>query len=173
MKNLLNVKNINISYRDLQVIWDVSFHIDKGEIVSIVGSNGAGKTTTLRAISGIRDSNLKILNGEITYVDTRIDKLPPYKIVEMGIVQIPEGRLIFPRMSVINNLILGAYVKKARDNVDDSLEEVFKLFPKLKERKNQMAGTLSGGERQMVAIGRGLMSLPKLIMFDEPSNLIW
>jgi len=162
---MLEVKRINVYYGDLQALWDVSFEVNKGEIVTIVGSNGAGKTTTLRTISGL----LRPKPGEISFMGERIDRLPPHKIVEKGIAHIPEGRRLFPYMTVLENLELGAYTREAREKKDDTLEWVYQLFPKLKERRSQLAGTLSGGEQQMLAIGRALMSRPKLLMSDEPS----
>lgn len=162
---LLEVDKINVFYGDLQALWDVSFEVHEGEKVVIVGANGAGKTTTLRTISGL----LRPRSGEIRFMGQRIDRLPPHKIVELGIAHVPEGRRIFPRMTVLENLEMGAYIKRAREKFDDTLEWVFSIFPRLRERKNQIAGTMSGGERQMLAIARGLMSRPKLLMLDEPS----
>jgi len=162
---LLTVDKINVLYGDAQALWDVSFKVDKGEIVTIVGSNGAGKTTTIRAISGL----LHPKSGAINFLGGRIDNLLPHRIVDLGAAQIPEGRRLFPYMTVLENLEMGAYTHRARQKVGDTLEWVFQLFPILKERKNQRAGTLSGGEQQMVALGRGLMSRPRLLMLDEPS----
>jgi len=162
---MLEVDKINVFYGDLQALWDVSFEVHEGEKVVIVGANGAGKTTTLRTISGL----LRPKTGEIRFLGQRIDRLPPHKIVELGIAHVPEGRRIFPRMTVMENLEMGAYIKRAREKFDDTLEWVFSIFPRLKERKDQIAGTMSGGERQMLAIARGLMSRPKLLMLDEPS----
>jgi len=162
---MLKINNLNAYYGELQVLWDVSFKVEKGEIVSIVGANGAGKTTTLNAIMGL----LCKAQGEIEFLGKRIDDLPTYKRVELGISLVPEGRQLFPYMTVIENLKLGAYTKEAYSKIDDTLEEVYQLFPRLKEREKQRAGTLSGGEQQMVAIGRALMSRPKLLMLDEPS----
>ena len=165
MGAMLEVDKINVFYGDLQALWDVSFEVHEGEKVVIVGANGAGKTTTLRTISGL----LRPKTGEIRFLGQRIDRLPPHKIVELGIAHVPEGRRIFPRMTVMENLEMGAYIKRAREKFDDTLEWVFSIFPRLKERKDQIAGTMSGGERQMLAIARGLMSRPKLLMLDEPS----
>ncbi len=162
---MLVVKGINVFYGDLQALWDVSFKVNKGEMVALVGSNGAGKTTTLKTISGL----LNPRPGAISFLDKRIDKLPPHKIVELGIAHVPEGRGLFPLMTVIENLKIGAFTPQAWRKMDETLEWIFQLFPILKERKNQLAGTLSGGEQQMLAIGRGLMSRPKLLMLDEPS----
>ena len=165
MGAMLEVDKINVFYGDLQALWDVSFEVHEGEKVVIVGANGAGKTTTLRTISGL----LRPRSGEIRFLGQRIDRLPPHKIVELGIAHVPEGRRLFPRMTVLENLEMGAYIKRAREKFEDTLEWVFSIFPRLKERKDQIAGTMSGGERQMLAIARGLMSRPKLLMLDEPS----
>lgn len=162
---MLEVENINVFYGDAQALWDVSFTVNQGEIVTLVGSNGAGKSTTLKAISGL----VPPLTGEIRFEGTRIDRVPAYRIVEMGIAHIPEGRRLWPGLTVGENLELGAYIKAVRSLREETLEWVFKLFPRLKERLNQLAGTLSGGEQQMLAIGRGLLSKPKLLILDEPS----
>jgi len=162
---MLEVENINVFYGDAQALWDVSFTVNQGEIVTLVGSNGAGKSTTLKAISGL----VPPLTGEIRFERTRIDRAPAYRIVEMGIAHIPEGRRLWPGLTVRENLELGAYIKAVRSLREETLEWVFKLFPRLKERLNQLAGTLSGGEQQMLAIGRGLLSKPKLLILDEPS----
>lgn len=162
---MLQVQKVDIFYGDIQAVREVSLRVDKGEIVSIVGSNGAGKTTMLSALSGL----IPIRSGEINFLSERIDGLSPHKIVERGLVQIPEGRLLFPEMTVLENLEAGAYAKKFRRYVNEKLEEVFAFFPRLKERQHQLAGSLSGGEQQMLAIGRGLMAMPELLMLDEPS----
>lgn len=162
---MLEVENINVFYGDAQALWDVSFTVNQGEIVTLVGSNGAGKSTTLKAISGL----VPPLTGEIRFERTCIDRVPAYRIVEMGIAHIPEGRRLWPGLTVGENLELGAYIKAVRSLREETLEWVFKLFPRLKERLNQLAGTLSGGEQQMLAIGRGLLSKPKLLILDEPS----
>jgi branched-chain amino acid transport system ATP-binding protein len=162
---MFELNKLNVFYGDLQALWDISFKVEKGEIVVIVGSNGAGKTTILKTISGL----LHPKSGMINFLDKRIDKHPPHIIVNLGIAQIPEGRHLFPYMTVLENLEVGAYTPRAREKKDQTIEWVYQLFPILKERKNQLAGTLSGGERQMLAIGRGLMSRPKLLMLDEPS----
>jgi len=162
---MLRVDKINVFYGDLQALWDVSFNVEKDEIVAIVGSNGAGKTTTLRAISGL----LRPKTGSIQFLGESLGKIPPHRIVELGVAHIPEGRRLFPLYSVIENLKMGAYTRGLIEKKDETLEWVFELFPILKERRNQAAGTLSGGEQQMLAIGRGLMSRPKLLMLDEPS----
>jgi len=162
---MLEVDKINVFYGDLQALWDVSFDVNEGEIVVVVGSNGAGKTTTLKTISGI----LNPKSGAINFLKERVDKVLPHRIVDLGIAHVPEGRRLFPHMTVLENLEMGASPRRARKRKDKSLEWVYQLFPILKERKNQLAGTLSGGEQQMLAIGRGLMSRPKLLMLDEPS----
>jgi len=162
--NMLNVKNIISGYDNLPVIRNTSFTIPKGQVVSIVGSNGAGKTTLLKTISGLLQNS----EGEILFEDNRIDRLTVHERVELGISQVPEGRLIFDTMSVYENLILGAYTQSDQ-TIKDSLEKVYTYFPILKERTKQKAGTMSGGQQQMLAIARSLMSKPKLIMFDEPS----
>ncbi len=162
---MLEIKDLNVSYEKVQVLWGVSFTVNEGEIVSLLGSNGAGKSTTVKTIQGL----LKSKSGSIRFMDRNIEGLPAYKIVDAGISLVPEGREIFPKMSVLENLILGAYVPRARDLLEESLEWVFQLFPKLEERKKQLAGTMSGGEQQMLAIARALMSKPKLLMLDEPS----
>ncbi len=162
---MLNIKDLNVAYEKVQVLWDVSFNITEGEVVTLLGSNGAGKSTTVKTIQGL----LKPKSGSIRFMDKHIEGLPAYKIVNEGIALVPEGREIFPKMSVLENLILGAYVSRAKDLQDESLEWVFKLYPKLDERKKQLAGTMSGGEQQMLAIARALMSKPKLLILDEPS----
>jgi len=162
---LLSVDKINVFYGDLQALWDVSFNVEKGEIVAIVGSNGAGKSTTLRTISGL----LRPRTGSIQFLEEILEKIQPHRIVELGVAHIPEGRRLFPLFSVMENLKMGAYTRKQMEKKDETLEWIFELFPILKERRNQAAGTLSGGEQQMLAIGRGLMSRPKLLMLDEPS----
>lgn len=159
---MLAVNKVNVFHGDLQALWDIKFEVDEGEIVTIVGSNGAGKTTILNTISGL----LKPKSGSIYFLGQQIDKLPAHKIVKLGICLVPEGRLLFPHMSVMDNLKLGAC---ACGEKEETLEWVLQLFPRLNERKKQIAGTLSGGEQQMLAIGRGLMSMPKLLMLDEPS----
>lgn len=152
-------------YGDLQVLWDVSFEVNEGEIVALVGANGAGKSTTLKTISGL----LTPTNGRITFLNQRLDQVPAHKIIEHGVAQVPEGRRLFPEMTVRENLIMGSLSPQAKAKRDETIAWIFALFPRLCEREKQMAGTLSGGEQQMLAVGRGLMALPKLIMFDEPS----
>jgi branched-chain amino acid transport system ATP-binding protein len=162
---VLKVKGIEVYYGDLQALRGVSLEVNRGEVVSILGSNGAGKSTTLMAISGI----LKPRRGEIQFDQDVIHRYPSSRIVALGIVQIPEGRQIFPTLTVIENLEMGAQFPKAKKMRSETLGWVFKLFPRLEERRGQLAGTLSGGEQQMLAIGRGLMSRPTLLMLDEPS----
>lgn len=162
---LLKLENISTHYGDVQALRNVSLQIKEGQIVSIIGSNGAGKTTTLNTISGV----LRASSGTIEFLGRRIENLPPHQIVDLGVVQIPEARLLFPYMTVLENLELGAYTPKARKGKEENLKVVFRLFPVLEERKTQLAGTLSGGEQQMLAIARGLMAKPKLLMLDEPS----
>jgi len=162
---LLRVENINAFYSSIQVLRDVSFDIQEKEIVSMIGANGAGKTTILRTISGL----LSPRSGTIQFLGKKIDRLAPHRIVDLGLVQIPEGRKLFPTLTALENLRLGAFHSSARVKREESLKKVFEIFPLLEERKDQLAGTLSGGEQQMLAIGRGLMSLPKLLMLDEPS----
>ena len=162
---MLKLKNINAFYKEIQAIWNVSLNVQKGEIVTLVGPNGAGKTTLLRIISGL----LKPASGTIEFMGNPIEKVTPNKIVEYGISQVPESGKIFTEMSVLENLELGAFVSRARKEKSLSLERVYEIFPRLAERKSQKAGTLSGGERQMLAIGRAIMSQPQLLMLDEPS----
>ncbi len=162
---MLVVEKINVFYDDAQALWEVSFTVNQGEIVTLVGSNGAGKSTTLKAISGL----VPPPSGEIRLEGMRIDHLSAHRIVEMGIAQIPEGRRLWPGLTVAENLELGAYNRPARLVREESLRAVYQLFPRLEERRHQLAGTLSGGEQQMLAIGRGLLSKPKLLILDEPS----
>jgi len=162
---MLEVKKISVSYFGAPVIRGVSFKVEEGQMVSIVGSNGAGKSTLLKTISGL----LRPLSGEITFLGKRIDTLPPYEITSAGISHIPEGRKVFAKLSVLDNLLVGAHTRDSKSEVQESLEEIYTLFSILKERKDQRGETLSGGEQQMLAIARGLMSKPKLMMLDEPS----
>jgi branched-chain amino acid transport system ATP-binding protein len=162
---VLEIKNIDVFYGDVQVIWDVSFEVKKGEIVALIGANGAGKSTVLKTISGI----LRPKKGEIFFEKNPIYKMDPYRLIELGIAHIPEARRLFVEMTVEENLDMGSLRGKARSQREKTKEMVFNLLPRLKERRKQLAGTLSGGEQQMLAVGRGLMSLPKLQMFDEPS----
>ena len=165
MLNMLEVKNLNVSYGVTPVLRDVSFNVKENEIVALLGSNGSGKTTALNTILGM----LKPTSGSIIFQGQHVENLPPHKIVEAGIAQVPEGRRIFPYLTVKENLLLGAYSREAWRKRKDSLEHVLSLFPPLKERSHVQARLLSGGEQQMLVIGRGLMSHPKLLMIDEPS----
>jgi branched-chain amino acid transport system ATP-binding protein len=162
---MLTVENIETSYGDVQALFGVSLEVREGQIATLVGSNGAGKTTTIRTISGL----LKPTRGSIRFLDQEISALSPHVILALGVTQIPEGRRLWPGMTVRENLDLGAYTPMARKKSKDTLDFLFRLFPAIDERQRQLAGTLSGGEQQMVAIARGLMSLPKLLMLDEPS----
>ncbi len=163
---LLEVKDITVHYFKVSAVRNISINVEDGDIVALIGSNGAGKTTTLRAISGLKHPT----TGEILFKGERIDKLPPHKINALGIAMVPEGRRVFPQMTVLENLLMGAFLRKDKDDIQKDLEEVvFNHFPRLKERTSQAAGTLSGGEQQMLAMGRALMSAPKLLLLDEPS----
>ncbi|GHV46072.1 ABC transporter ATP-binding protein [Synergistales bacterium] len=161
---MLKVEGINVYYDAIHAVRQVSLEVDDGEIVTLIGANGAGKSTILRTISGLLRSG----TGNIYFMNESIRAMPPHKIVERGLAQVPEGRRIFLRMTVEDNLEMGAYTQKS-DGIGGDLERVYTLFPRLKERRKQVAGTLSGGEQQMLAMGRGLMSRPKLLMLDEPS----
>ncbi len=162
---MLTLNNVSASYGDIQVLDRVNLMVNPREIAAIVGSNGAGKTTLINLITGL----LRCTPGEIYFMGKRIDILPPHEIVERGIVQIPEGRLLFPKMTVIENLEMGAYIARARMNKQATLNRVMDLFPVIKDRRGQLAGSLSGGEQQMLAIARGLMANPTLLILDEPS----
>lgn len=162
---MLKVDNIDVYYGAIHAIKGISIEVPKGEIVTLVGSNGAGKSTTLRTISGL----MKPKNGTILFEDKNIVGVPTHKIVGMGLCQVPEGRHVFANMSVMENLELGAYLRNDKDGIARDLEDVFKKFPRLLERKDQISGTLSGGEQQMLAMGRALMSRPRLLLLDEPS----
>ncbi len=163
---MLSVENIDVFYGNVQALHNISLTVENNEIVSIIGSNGAGKSTLMKAIMGIN----KCKNGQIKFLDQNIANIKTHTVVEKGIAYVPEGREIFPEMSVVENLEMGAYSKKMSvKEIRDKIEEMYALFPRLKERSKQLAGSLSGGEQQMLAIGRGLMCDPKLIMFDEPS----
>jgi len=162
---MLVVKNLVAGYSKIPAIHNISFKVDEGQIVALLGSNGAGKTTTLRAITG----SIPALSGSIEYNGKSILGTPMHKIVELGIGMVPEGRRLFPKMTIYDNLLMGAYSIKDKAKIQRKLEEVYEIFPRLAERKTQLAGTMSGGEQQMVAIGRGLMCFPKLLILDEPS----
>lgn len=166
MGEMLSVKNINVYYGSIHAIKDVSFHVNEGEIVTLIGANGAGKTTTMHAISGL----LKLQSGEIDYCGQTISKMEAHKIIRLGLAQVPEGRRVFSGLTVQQNLQMGAYTRRdGKEAIQNDFDMVFDLLPRLKERRNQPAGTLSGGEQQMLAVGRALMSRPKLLMMDEPS----
>jgi branched-chain amino acid transport system ATP-binding protein len=162
---MLRVEHIKVSYDEVPALHEVSFQVEPGQIVSIVGANGAGKSTILKSISSV----LRLDEGSISFEDQRIDQMPPHKVVDMGIAHVPEGRRLFARLTVTQNLTLGAYTRKSPEHREATLKTIFKLFPVLEQRQQQRAGTLSGGEQQMLAIARGLMSKPKLLMLDEPS----
>lgn len=162
---LLEVENLEVNYGMIKALKGISFNVEKGEIIALIGSNGAGKTTTLHTISGI----LPAASGKITYNGKNITKVPAHNIVKLGISQVPEGRRVFSQLSVYENLIMGAYIRKDKDGIEQDLKEIYKRFPRLEERKTQLAGTLSGGEQQMLAMGRALMSKPEIILLDEPS----
>jgi branched-chain amino acid transport system ATP-binding protein len=161
---LLNIKNIDVAYDDYQVIWNVSLSVKEGEIVALLGPNGSGKSTILNSISGL----IKIKTGEINFNNIPIHKFETYQRVGVGISHVLERRRVFPYLTVLQNLLLGAYHEKAKAERDKSLQDVYNFFPKLKDRLSQIANTMSGGEQQMLAIGRGLMGMPKLLMVDEP-----
>lgn len=161
---LLSVKDLHVSYGSIKAIKGISFDVQQGEVVSLIGANGAGKTTTLRALSGIVEAK-----GSIEFDGKSILQIPPYDRVKLGLAQSPEGRGVFAQMSVHENLEMGAYFRKDTKNIPGDMAECFKIFPRLKEREKQMAGTLSGGEQQMLAICRAMMSKPKLLLLDEPS----
>ncbi len=162
---MLQIKRLKVGYDDVPAIHDVSLEVKEGEIVSIVGANGAGKTTLLRAISGI----VPPMSGSITFEGKSLTDVRAHEIVPMGIAHVPEGRMLFARMTVEQNLVLGAFTKKEQEEREAILEQIYRVFPRLKERSRQAAGTMSGGEQQMLAIARGMMSKPKLLMLDEPS----
>lgn len=162
---LLSVKDMSVYYHKVAAVKDVSIEVEEGGIITLIGANGAGKTTTLRAITGLKHPTA----GEIWFEGQRIDRLPPEKINEAGVAMVPEGRRIFPQMTVMENLMMGAFLRKDKDGIEKDLEDVFVHFPVLREREKQMGGTLSGGEQQMLAMARALMSHPKLLLLDEPS----
>jgi branched-chain amino acid transport system ATP-binding protein len=162
---MLEVSGIDVFYGDLQVLWNLSFEVREKEIVVLVGANGAGKSTTLKTVSGL----LKPANGHVTFGGVRLDTLSPDKVIGQGVVHVPEARRLFREMSVEENLIMGSLSPGAKKKRYETMDWVYQLFPRMKERRKQPAGTMSGGEQQMCAIGRGLMALPKILMFDEPS----
>ena len=162
---MLEVNDLEVYYGMIQAIKGISFHVDKGEVIALIGANGAGKTTTLHTVTGL----LSPKSGHVIFEGKDITKVPAHKIVSMGMAHVPEGRRVFAELSVYENLKMGAYTRKDKNEIEESLKNVYKRFPRLEERKNQMAGTLSGGEQQMLAMGRALMSKPKIILMDEPS----
>jgi branched-chain amino acid transport system ATP-binding protein len=162
---MLKVENVNMSYRDLQVLWDVSFEVNDGEIVVLVGANGAGKSSILKTISGLQ----QVSSGTIEYNGDDLTKIDPAEIIKKGVVHVPEARRLFNEMTVEENLIMGSLHGEAKVKRKETLEKCYNLFPRLRERYKQAAGTLSGGEQQMAAVARGIMSLPKILMLDEPS----
>ena len=163
--SMLKVENLSVHYGMIQAVRDVSFEVNEGEVVSLIGANGAGKTTILRTLSGL----VRPSAGKIQFLGKEIQKMPAQKIVAGGLSQVPEGRHVFPGLTVMENLEMGAFLKKNREENQANLKKVFSRFPRLEERKNQDAATLSGGEQQMLAMGRALMSMPKLLLLDEPS----
>ena len=162
---MLEIKDLKVSYGMIQAIKGISFEVNKGEVIALIGANGAGKTTILHTITGLLNAD----SGSVTYEGKDITRMPGHKIVSMGIAHVPEGRRVFANMTVLQNLKLGAYTRKDKAEIAETLEMVYTRFPRLKERKNQLAGTLSGGEQQMLAMGRALMSNPRIILMDEPS----
>lgn len=164
-ETLLEVKDLEVSYGVIRALKGISFKVNRGEIVSLIGANGAGKTTTLHTVTGLIHPSA----GSVCYKDQELTKIPAHKIVSMGLVHVPEGRRIFQSLSVYDNLLMGAYSQKDKAKVDESMKLVFSLFPRLEERRKQMAGTLSGGEQQMLAMGRALLSDPEMVVMDEPS----
>ncbi len=165
MAEILTVKDLSVYYGVIMALKGISFHVDEGEIVALIGANGAGKTTTLHTLSGLLNAD----KGEIKYKGVELTKTPNYKIVGLGMAHVPEGRRVFAEMTVLQNLKMGAYTRSNSAEIDSTLQNIYKRFPRLEERKNQLAGTLSGGEQQMLAMGRALMSHPDLILMDEPS----
>ena len=163
--SMLEVKDLEVYYGVIQAIKGISFHVEEGEVIALIGANGAGKTTTLQTITGLLNAQA----GSIQFEGTELTKIPGHKIVSMGMAHVPEGRRVFAQLSVLENLKLGAYTRKDKTEIEESLKRVYKSFPRLEERKNQLAGTLSGGEQQMLAMGRALMSKPRIVLMDEPS----
>ena len=163
--SMLEVKDLQVYYGVIQALKGISFRVEKGEVIALIGANGAGKTTTLQTLTGIIPAKA----GSIVFEGKDLTKTPAHKIVEMGMAHVPEGRRVFADMSVYENLLMGAYTRKDKDEIRETLEMVYSRFPRLEERKNQPAGTLSGGEQQMLAMGRALMSKPRIILMDEPS----
>lgn len=162
---MLEVKNLQVYYGVIQAIKNVSFRVDEGEIIALIGANGAGKTTILHTVTGL----ITAKQGEVLYDGVDLQKIPAHKIVSMGLAHVPEGRRVFSQLTVYENLLMGAFTRRDKDETEETLRHVYMRFPRLEERKNQMAGTLSGGEQQMLAMGRALMSKPRIILMDEPS----
>ena len=162
---MLTIKDLEVYYGVIQAIKGVSFEVNQGEVIALIGANGAGKTTILHTITGL----LAPKNGSVVFEGKELTKMPAHKIVSLGMAHVPEGRRVFADLSVYENLRMGAYTRKDRNEIEETLEKVYQRFPRLKERRNQMAGTLSGGEQQMLAMGRALMSKPKILLMDEPS----
>lgn len=162
---MLEIRDLEVYYGMIQAIKGISFDVNEGEVIALIGANGAGKTTTLHTITGL----LPAKAGSITFEGQDITKIPGYKIVSKGMAHVPEGRRVFAQLSVLQNLHMGAYTRKDKNEIEETLKQIYKRFPRLEERQNQMAGTLSGGEQQMLAMGRALMSHPKIILMDEPS----
>lgn len=162
---MLEVKNLEVYYGMIQALKGISFEVDEGEVVALIGANGAGKTTTLHTVTGL----IAPKSGQIIFEGRDVTKVPGHKLVSMGIAHVPEGRRVFSQLSVYQNLKLGAYTRKDKNEIEETLDHIYERFPRLKERKNQLAGTLSGGEQQMLAMGRALMSRPRIILMDEPS----
>lgn len=162
---MLEVKDLHVHYGVIEAIKGISFEVNKGEVIALIGANGAGKTTTLHTVSGL----IKPSTGTVLFEGKDITKIPGHKIVSLGMAHVPEGRRVFAQLSVYENLLMGAYTRKDKEEIQNSLQIVYDRFPRLEERKNQMAGTLSGGEQQMLAMGRALMSSPSIILMDEPS----
>ncbi len=163
--SMLKVTDLQVYYGMIQALKGVSFEVNQGEVISLIGANGAGKTTILHSVTRLLDAK----EGRIEFEGQDITKMPPHKIVSLGMAHVPEGRRVFAQLSVLENLKMGAYIRKDKSGIEESLNKVYKRFPRLEERKTQMAGTLSGGEQQMLAMGRALMSNPKIILMDEPS----
>ena len=163
--SMLEVKDLKVNYGMIQAIKGVSFHVEQGEVIALIGANGAGKTTILHTITGLHSPK----EGSVVFEGTDITKIPAHKIVSMGMAHVPEGRRVFANLTVLQNLKMGAYTRKDKAEIQETLEMIYKRFPRLEERQNQLAGTLSGGEQQMLAMGRALMSHPKIILMDEPS----
>lgn len=162
---MLKVTDLTVNYGMIQAVKGISFEVKEGEIVALIGANGAGKTTTLQTVTGMIPSR----TGAIEFAGTDITKVPAHRIVSMGLAHVPEGRRVFAQLTVLENLKMGAYTRKDKDGIEETLKEIYKRFPRLEERRSQLAGTLSGGEQQMLAMGRALMSRPKMIVMDEPS----